>query len=132
MSESRRTLLALMEQDPELRRIGPLVRVILEVPSDSLGDFVNLANLWADLASECRAILLLSLKDRVTVKEIARIVGVHPRTVLKWKRLKNARKQVRAEQAGGPPGAAFAGTKPTTLTPANRPLRAYPKKFPRK
>lgn len=109
MSESRRTLLALLEQDTELRQIVPLIRIIFEAPDRSLGSFVALANLWTRLKIRRRALLVLwlkddlAIKDDLPVKEIACFVGVHHRTLYKDEEFMGARERALAERMGNLP-----------------------------
>jgi hypothetical protein len=103
MSGNRRTILACIEQDPELRPLVPLIRVILESPGRSVGGFVAFAELWTRLTSEMRVLLLLHIKEDAAdlpVEEIARLVGVHRRTLYKSENFKQAYAHLRRLRRG--------------------------------
>lgn len=93
MSGNRRAILTRIENDPELSPIAPLIRVILESPGRSMSDFVAFAELWNELTSEMRVLLILHIKEDAAdlpVGEIARLVGVHRRTLYKSENFKQA------------------------------------------
>lgn len=94
MSETRQTFLALMEEDPELSPLAPVVRAILETPSESLATFHSLVELWARLTGYRRALFAMSLIEGLTVTEAARLVGVHRRTLYKSDQFKTASSRI--------------------------------------
>lgn len=98
MSETRQTFLALMEEDPELSPVAPLVRAILETPSESLAAFHSLLELWARLTGDRRALLAMSLIEGLTVTEAARLVNVHRRTLYKSEQFRKASSLIRSSR----------------------------------
>lgn len=103
MSETRQTFLALMEEDPELKPLAPVMRVLLLTPSRSLAPFLSLANLWAGLPYEQRALLVLWLMGTLPIQQVADLTGVHRRTLYKSDLVKDALKRKRDEAIGEPP-----------------------------
>lgn len=103
MSETRQTFLALMEEDPELKPLAPVMRVLLLTPSRSLAPFLSLANLWAELPYERRAVLVLWLMGALPIQQVAELTGVHRRTLYKSEFFMRVLEQLRAEDMGEPP-----------------------------
>lgn len=103
MPDNRSAILARIDQDPELRGIAPLIRVMLQPSGPPLDSFVSFAELWTRLTSERRVLLLLHIKEDAAdlpVDEIARLVGVHRRTLYKSENFKQAYAHLRLSRRG--------------------------------
>lgn len=103
MSETRQTFLALMEEDPELKPLAPVMRVLLQTPSRSLAPFLSLANLWAELPYERRAVLVLWLMGRLPVQRVADLAGGGRRTLYRSEFFRRVLDELRAQDEGEPP-----------------------------
>lgn len=98
MSETRQTFLALMEEDPELNPLAPVVRAILETPRESLAAFHSLVELWAGLTGDRRAVLAMMLIETLTVEQAAKLGGVHRRTLYKSELFRTVRSRTLASK----------------------------------
>lgn len=103
MSENRRTFLALIEEDPDLKQLAPVMRVLLQTPNRSLAPFLSLANLWAELPYERRAVLVLCLMGKLPIQKVADFSCVNRRTLYKNEFFRRVLDRLRAQDRGKPP-----------------------------
>lgn len=96
MSPSRRNSLALIEEDPDLKPLAPVLRVLVSIPEDSRAEFLRLADLWIRLGGVRRAALIHTLDHDLEVGQVARLAGVHRCTLSRNEHFKNLRRIIRS------------------------------------
>lgn len=105
MSDSRKSLLALIEEDDELGPIAPVFRAILEAPTESLAAYLSMAEVWARLRGVRRAMLILTLDHDLKVGQVARLAGVHRCTLSRDRDFQNLLRVIRSGRLESrPPG----------------------------
>lgn len=94
MSDRERMLLARLEDDPDIRPIAPVLRVLMGIPDDTLAEFLRLADLWIRLGGVRRAMLVKTLDHDLKVVQVARLAGVHRCTLSRNKKFKKFQEMI--------------------------------------
>ena len=96
MSESRRNPLVLIEEDPDLKPLAPVIRVLVSIPEGSRAELLRLADLWIRLGGVRRAALIHTLDHDLKVGQVALLAGVHRCTLSRNEQFKNLRRIIRS------------------------------------